>query len=318
MQEKSKDELKKINNIKKNMLLQIEKLLRTKARRSIKSRYRYYESVKRFVKWLPENRYYIQSFKNVKEKHITAYVEYMTQKGLNISTIKTDLAGIRYFYALTDGRNPLPDNEYLELEHRISGNVERAWSEEEINKALNLAEKLNRKDVIEEILLSINFGLRLEETITITSTQLKDALTKEKLIIKGKRGYIRNVPVRTKEQKELLKFCLKEGREKVFLDGTKSTHLVKKEVQQWIYNHRDKFEDKGRVSGKEAEEFKKKGIIVRSHITFHGLRHYYAQKRYGEFLNQGLNEFESRRRVSEEIGHHRDEVTNVYLAKEVK
>ncbi len=49
-------------------------------------------------------------------------------------------------------------------------------------------------------------------------------------------------------------------------------------------------------------------------ITFHGLRHTYAHEQYEEFNKNGKNEKEARRMVSELLGHHRDDVTRIYLA----
>ena len=49
-------------------------------------------------------------------------------------------------------------------------------------------------------------------------------------------------------------------------------------------------------------------------ITFHGLRHTYAHEKYDEFIIGGCSEYEARKNVSELLGHHRDDVTRIYLA----
>ena len=49
-------------------------------------------------------------------------------------------------------------------------------------------------------------------------------------------------------------------------------------------------------------------------ITFHGLRHTYAHEKYDEFIRIGKNDAEARRCVSELLGHHRDDVTRIYLS----
>ena len=71
------------------------------------------------------------------------------------------------------------------------------------------------------------------------------------------------------------------------------THLAMKRLQCFIAYHRKEF----------TEE----------RITFHGLRHTYAHEKYNEFINNGKNEKEARRMVSELLGHHRDDVTRIYL-----
>ena len=50
-------------------------------------------------------------------------------------------------------------------------------------------------------------------------------------------------------------------------------------------------------------------------MTFHGLRHTYAHEKYDEYIRQGYSEYQSRKKVSELLGHHRDEVTKIYLAE---
>ena len=49
-------------------------------------------------------------------------------------------------------------------------------------------------------------------------------------------------------------------------------------------------------------------------ITFHGLRHTYAHEKYDEFIKDGKTDFEARKRVAKLLGHHRDDVTRIYLA----
>ena len=49
-------------------------------------------------------------------------------------------------------------------------------------------------------------------------------------------------------------------------------------------------------------------------ITFHGLRHTFAHEKYDEFIQMGKTDFQARKAVSELLGHHRDDVTRIYLA----
>ena len=80
----------------------------------------------------------------------------------------------------------------------------------------------------------------------------------------------------------------------VFLRNGDKTHLAMKRLQCFIAYHRKEFTE--------------------NQITFHGLRHTYAHEKYSEFISIGKNEKESRRMVSELLGHHRDDVTRIYLA----
>ena len=49
-------------------------------------------------------------------------------------------------------------------------------------------------------------------------------------------------------------------------------------------------------------------------LTFHGLRHTYAQEQYLNLLKSGGTRLEAERGVSRLLGHERPEVTRIYLA----
>ena len=74
------------------------------------------------------------------------------------------------------------------------------------------------------------------------------------------------------------------------------------------YN-REKFMVKDR--DKIVEEGKKKRHAT---ISWHGLRHGYAQKTHEEALKD--NPRQAQKIVSENLGHHRYKVTRIYLAEE--
>lgn len=46
-----------------------------------------------------------------------------------------------------------------------------------------------------------------------------------------------------------------------------------------------------------------------------GSRHTFAHEKYAEFLKTGRTDLQARKMVSELLGHHRDDVTRIYLAK---
>lgn len=45
-----------------------------------------------------------------------------------------------------------------------------------------------------------------------------------------------------------------------------------------------------------------------------GLRHTFAHEQYNKFIEQGYSDFMARKKVSELLGHHRDDVTRIYLS----
>ena len=82
----------KIHN---NLLAQLDRLFRHNRQGSYKTRQRYYEAMKRFCRFLAEH-YRTEKLANIGAKHIDAYSSYMKTRGLSPSTIKTDLAAIRF------------------------------------------------------------------------------------------------------------------------------------------------------------------------------------------------------------------------------
>lgn len=76
-------------------------------------------------------------------------------------------------------------------------------------------------------------------------------------------------------------------------DGVK-THIAINRLQQFIAENRSP----------DSEQ----------PLTFHGLRHSYAQERYLRFFAEGRSEREACLRVSRLPGHERPEITGIYLA----
>lgn len=79
--------------------------------------------------------------------------------------------------------------------------------------------------------------------------------------------------------------------------------MEKKAIENWIYNHREKFTDIDRQ--KKVNPGKKPRI---ENIVFHGLRHSYTQRREKLLVDDPRK----RQKLSEALGHHRLGITNVY------
>ena len=98
---------------------------------------------------------------------------------------------------------------------------------------------------------------------------------------------------------------------------------VKKEyksIQNWVYNNQKHFRNDSIRSKKTFETFKqqaeKHGYKPRSKsLNFHGLRYAYAQDRYSELRKKGYNDYMAKKITSENMGHHRTDVLNIYLNK---
>jgi integrase len=119
--------------------------------------------------------------------------------------------------------------------------------------------------------------------------------------IKGKGGKIREVPITDSIRIEFEKFLrLIPAGHKLFVPDGKQTHIAKTELQNFITTHR--------------KHIRTQSPSEKAPLTFHGLRHTYAAEQYTRLIREGYSEYDARKRVSELLGHERDDVTRVYLA----
>ena len=132
-----------------SLLAQLDKLARHNRQGSFRTKERYYEAMKRFCAFLADA-FRLQKLSNINGKHLTAYILKLQDDGKAPSTIKTDLAAIRFFHDLMDAKYKLPDNEELKvaLQRRTFGGVDRTWSREEFSRMLAEALRLGREDYV--------------------------------------------------------------------------------------------------------------------------------------------------------------------------
>lgn len=284
-----------MKNTYKNLEEQYNKLFRHIKVGSFKTRERYGKAFKRFMLYVATE-YKLQKLSNISDKHIKAYVCYMQNRGLSASTIKTELAAIRFFHDnMPYTRYELPTNEMLDLERRTFGGVDRTWDGREYNLMLAEAMKTGHKDYLGILALARYAGLRLEECFRIDTNDAQNALDSGKLYVKGKGGLTRYVPINATIRitfEDVLKITPRG--KKLFVEPYDKTHLAMKRLQCFIAYHRKEFTDK--------------------RLTFHGLRHTYAHEQYEKFIMEGCTDFVARKKVSELLGHHRDDVTRIYLS----
>lgn len=301
---------------------QAEKAYETR-QHSYRTEANYKQCMSAFTKYLAvESK--LGNIENIKAKHVIGFSEKIKNKGLSASTQKTYLAAIRDF-ADRAGIDPrtIPSNSRLELDKRTFGNVDRAWTDREFEDFKELAQKYdnNKKQGprMELILdLAKNFGCRLEGILNLDVTTIDKALKTRELWTKEKNGKNNIKLVETRYQTNLLKiteeFGKENGQRKIFIiENFKKTY---KEVQNFVGSHNKDIQDQERMNTIDARNaFIETGKIHKGNLDIHGLRHNYARYKYKQFLEQGYTEKQAELKVSRLMGHNREQVTKIYLAK---
>lgn len=277
---------------------------------------RYQESLKTFAKHLAIF-YGSQNFRNISRIHLESFIEESKKCGLKPATIKNDLSAIRMLHRkLGNARYKLPTNEELGYtEKRQMYGIDRAWSDQEFERAVELARQMKRTHICWALQLARYQGLRIEEVTALTRTQLRDALRQNYLSLEiTKNKVYRDVPLEPVTV-PLLEEVLENttGPDKFFITHGRHHHQVFKSVQNWILAHRPAFQSE---TEPDQDYLKELDAFVEEHKpTFHGLRHSYAREQYLRYRAEGFSMLNARQSVAMQLGHGRDQVTKVYLGK---
>lgn len=244
--------------------------------------------------------YKLQGARSIKPKHIDALVTHWRKGGLTAGTLKNRLGHLRW-WAESVGKSSImkPKNEDYGIEKRQAFNGDKSLK-------LDMDKLATIKDLHVQMALRLQsaFGLRREEALKFQPRladrgdhiQLKASWTKG--------GRARTIPIVNERQRELLDqaAALAKG-------GSMIPDHLRYIDQLHKYNH----------------EALRAGLN-----SPHGLRHNYAQWRYQALtgmlppakggikrcdMSQVHKEVDrdARRIISEELGHGRIDVTNVYL-----
>lgn len=287
--------------IYKALVAQLDKLYRHNRQGSFRTKERYYEAVKRFCVFLADA-FHLQKLENISAKHLVAYVTHLQAHDKAASTIKTDLAAIRFFHdKMSNPKYKLPTNDELgvELERRRFGQVNRTWSNVEFNKMLGRALGNDRWDYILALYLGRFAGLRIHECFRIDTATAEQALRENAITIKGKGGKVRIVPIEDERITSHLKKQLErtERGHKLLVPEGMPTDRAIHQLQLFIYSNRCDFQEDATRP-----------------LTFHGLRHTYAAEKYQSLIDDGVTPLDAHLEVSRLLGHERADVTNIYLA----
>jgi hypothetical protein len=243
------------------------------------------------------------SARSLKPKHIEALLERWREQDLSIGTIKNRMAVIRWWANKVDKRNVVArNNEYY-------GIPDRRFVTNE-SKARTVTQKQLEKVRDEHVRMSLElqqaFGLRREEAMKIRPcvADQGDHLFLQASWTKG--GRERIVPIRTKQQREVLDRAHRLAGRGSLIPANRNY------VQQMRV-----YEGNTRRAGLHH---------------MHGLRHAYAQERYQDLtgwtcpaaggpvtkeLTREQHEQDSKARlaISRELGHEREQVTASYLGR---
>lgn len=306
-----KDYSKKANELKK----QVNAIARHIRTNSFGTRRKYYFSMVKFTRFLADN-FGIQKIANIQDKHIHAYVKEMNERNLAPSTIKNELAGIRFYHDhMANTRYEISDNEAFDIESRDTIGSNKAWTDEEYEKIQSIKVTDNvyhTRNVVRDVTgLARSIGLRVEEALRLDTSNARNGLKEGTLRVKGKGGKIRYVPLND-EARAILRSRLGtvELGQKLFVDKDDKTHLVKGRIQNFINKNREEFQDSvGRVRMNED------GMNVTNSISIHGLRHKYAREQYETFKEKGYTDKQARLKTAQLLGHERDDVTRIYISE---
>ena len=283
-----------------NLIAQLDRLHRHNRQGSIRTRARYYEAMQRFCRWLADT-YRVERLANIAPKHLITYTRHLQESGKAPSTIKTDLAAIRFYHDLMPSpRYELPDNSDLALQRRSYLGVDRTWSDQELSKMMMYAAELGHEDYVTCLYLARYAALRIHECFRIDTAIANKAIRDHAITIKGKGGLVRTVPLTPVVEARLIyHLALTPRGHKLFVPDDMPTHKAIHGLQTFVADHRPFAQDPD----------------SNRPMTIHGLRHTCAAEWYDARLAAGDTPKQARPAVARLLGHGRDDVTKIYLTK---
>ena len=286
------------------LIAQLDKLARHNRQESYKTRQRYYEAMQRFCRFLAEE-YRLQKLTNISGKHLVDYVRHLQENGKAASTIKTELAAIRFWHdQISNTKHKLPSNADLAdqapLERRKLQGIDRHWTPEQFTAFTSACREEGREDYAAIATLTFYVGLRIHEACRLDTAAVEAWERSGLLTVKGKGGRVRSVPVEAGAAKQALrdrKAAVQRGH-KLFVPDDVATDAYIHAFQAFLREHRPD-----------------QGTNPRP-LTHHGMRHSYAARQYRAAVDSGASEYRAKLDVSHLLGHGRADVTDVYLASE--
>jgi len=290
---------------------QYEKIVKTWNRGSIATRYRYADAGARFIKWV-QPAFKMQKLANMGDKHLIAYAQHLKNQGLSDKYIKNELSALRYIHSqIPHTRHELSDSKKINTAAGLGStpnhkakNLDQTWTKKELDRFCAYARENGRADLARMAEVTYHTGCRLEEVSTLRRHEVEKSLRTGVLhLTNTKGGRPRSVPL-SDESRRLLFEAIRdvERGAYVFIPPETPVHSYIQGAKDYVYRTRDEYQDPERVGNPERTE-----------LHWHGLRHSYAENTYHELRDQGYEDQEARREVSERLGHSREQITTVYL-----
>ena len=240
---------------------------------------------------------------SLKPKHVEALVNHWLETKVATGTIKNRMSVLRWWARKVNKQNVIArSNDHYGIPNRrfvTDGSKAQSITEEQLGRVRDIHVRLSLE-------LQREFGLRREEAIKFVPSYADQG---DHLVLKPswtKGGRARMVPVRTEQQRAVL---------------DRSHRLAGK--GSLIPSHRN-YVQQLRIY---------EGHTQRAGLSkMHGLRHAYAQRRYEKLTgwkapaaggpatdslspDQRALDKKARAQISQELGHHRNAITNVYLGR---
>jgi len=239
----------------------------------------------------------------LKPKHVVALVEHWKKENISIGTVKNRMAHLRWWAEKIGKHDMIP-------EKNSAYNIDKRNYVTNISKAKELSidalDKITDVNVKVSLQLQAAFGLRREECLKFVPSFADKG---DRIVLKGswcKGGQQREIPIQNDLQRRILELSHKVA-------GRGSMIPPKLSYIQQVHRY--------------SEQCQKAGLS-----KMHGLRHSYAQTRYEELTGwkapaaggltskeltdeQKALDKQARLIISEELGHHRESITAVYLGR---
>lgn len=218
---------------------------------------------------------------------IKGYIQSKIDLGLKKRSIDTYISQIEKIRYSLDSMDKKLDNHYnlfsrdtlVECKELAKGAEKSTHKNRALSKPLEMLENIKNPIARISAELQLRYGLRVNESIRITENHIKGDMIE----VRGKGGYY-IVKAIDKELMDKIKLAIQEnGKMQISLTHYKN-------------NLRQACEDSNQ-----------------RYYGTHALRYNYAQNKYVELIKNGIEPKEAQRLVSEELGHHRPDITLHYL-----